>query len=197
MMATPESGPTEAYVAFVDHINDESVAVALSHLDGLAEEEIGRVVLAIQTKGGEINAGMRLYERLRAAPFQLVTHAVAEVSSMGIPLYLAGEVRRAGPQCQFSFHRPSITVEAEQALDVPALDELRAALEADEQRTRTVYEDRTPLAGAEIDALKATEAVLGAEEAVGHGIAHEVQPFALPPGQGLVMVGQPPSPTTP
>jgi ATP-dependent protease ClpP protease subunit len=88
MTATPEDGPAEAYVAFVDTINEESVAVALSHLDGLAEEGTRQVVLAIQTKGGEINAGMRLYERLRTAPFELVTHAVAEVSSMGIPLYL-------------------------------------------------------------------------------------------------------------
>jgi ATP-dependent protease ClpP protease subunit len=192
MTATPESGATEKYAAFVDHITEESVGLALTQIDELVEDGVGRVVLAIQTEGGEISSGMRLYERLRQAPFELVTHAVAEVSSMGIPLYLAGEIRRAGPQCQFSFHRPAITVAAEQALDVPTLNALRAALETDEQRTRTVYEDRTPLSGAEIDALKETEAVLGAEEAVGHGIAHEVEPFALPPGQSLVVLGKPP-----
>jgi ATP-dependent protease ClpP protease subunit len=191
-MATPAGGAAEMYAAFVDHINEQSVGLALTQIDELAEQGVGRVVLAIQTKGGEINSGMRLYERLRQASFELVTHAVAEVSSMGIPLYLAGEIRRAGPLCRFSFHRPAITVTAEQALDVPTLNALKAALETDEQRTRTVYKDRTPLTGAEIDALKETEAVLGAEEAIGHGIAHEVEPFAIPSGRSLVVLGRPP-----
>ena len=195
MTATQESGPTEAYVAFMGHINDESVSEVVSHLDGLANNQSAeRVVLAMQTIGGDINAGMHLYERLCAMPFHLVTHGVGLVASMGVPIYLAGEERLAGPQCQFLLHRAAFTAEAGKRFDIPLLRERLAGLEADEQRTRGIYEDRTSLTRTEIESLKDAETVMGAQEAVGHGIAHRVRPFVIPPGQSLVPIGQPLTP---
>ncbi len=191
MTATPESNPTEAYVAFMGQINDETVSEVVSHLDGLANKSTERVVLAIQTIGGDINAGMHLYERLSAMPFQLVTHGVGLVASMGVPIYLAGEERLAGPQCQFLLHRAAFIAEAGKRFDIPLLRERLAGLEADEQRTRSIYEDRTSLTRPEIESLKDAETVMGAQEAVGHGIAHAVKRFVIPPGQSLVPIGQP------
>lgn len=191
MTATTESsGPTEAYVAFAGDINEENVAATAAQLDALVERGVGRVVLAMQTLGGDINSGMRLYEKLRAMPLDLVTHGFGVVGSMGIPIYLAGEERLAGPQCEFLLHRPSFTAVAGKEFDVPLLRERIAMLEANEQRTRAIYEDRTPLTGTEIDALKDSKTVMGAHEAVGHGIAHNVKPFEIPPGQSLIMIGQ-------
>jgi ATP-dependent Clp protease protease subunit len=106
MMATKPSSPTDACVAFAGEITEESVAATVAHLDGLAEQDVGRVVLMMHTLGGDINAGMRLYERLRAMPFALITHGVGVVASMGVPIYLAGEERLAGPQCEFLLNRP-------------------------------------------------------------------------------------------
>lgn len=191
MAATPESGPTEAYVAFIGQINDGTVSEVVSHLDELANQSTERVVLAIQTIGGDINAGMRLYERLCAMPFDLVTHGVGLVASMGIPIYLAGNERLAGPQCQFLLHRASFTAEGGKRFDIPLLNERIAMLEANEQRTRAVYEERTSLTRAEIESLKGAETAMGAHEAVGHGIAHAVKPFVIPPNQALVPIGQP------
>jgi ATP-dependent Clp protease protease subunit len=169
MAATPESGPTEAYVAFMGDITEQTVSEVVSHLDGLASQGTERVVLAIQTMGGDINAGMHLYERLRAMPFHLVTHGIGLVASMGVPIYLAAEERLAGPHCQFLLHRAAFTAEAGKRFDLPLLRERIASLEADEQRTRAVYEDQTSLTRSEIESLKDAETVLGAHEAVGYG----------------------------
>jgi ATP-dependent protease ClpP protease subunit len=133
---------------------------------------------------------MRLYERIRAMPFTLATHGVGVVASMGVPIFLAGEERLAGPECEFLLHRATFTALAGKEFDIPLLKERLAMLEADEQRTRAIYEDRTPLSGAEVEALKAAETSMGAQEAAGHGIVHEVKPFAVPPGVSMVMVGQ-------
>jgi ATP-dependent Clp protease, protease subunit len=190
-MTTAPSNPTETYVAFAGEINEENVAATVSHFDHLVEQGITRVVLAMQTLGGSINSGMHLYEKLREMPFDLVTHGVGVVASMGIPIYLAGEERLAGPQCEFLLHRPTFTALPGKEFDIPLLRERIAMLEADEQRTRAIYEDRTPLTSAEIDALKDAGTTMGAHEAVGHGIAHSVKPFAIPPGHSLIMIGQP------
>ncbi len=191
MTATPESGPTEAYVAFVGHINDETVSEVVSHLDGLANQGIERVVLAINTMGGNINAGMHLYERLRAMPFHLVTHGVGLVASMGVSIYMAGEERLAGPQCQFLLHPATFTAEAGKVFDVKLLRERIAMLEADDQRERAILESRTTLTSPEIQALVDAGTKMGAEEAVGCGITHAVAPFVIPPGQSLTMIGDP------
>jgi ATP-dependent Clp protease protease subunit len=193
MAATPESGPTEACVVFAADIDEASVAATVAHLDGLADRDVTRVVLMLHTLGGNINAGMRLYERLRAVPFTLVTHGVGVVASMGVPIYLAGEERLAGPACEFLLHRATFTAQEGKEFDIPLLEERLAMLEANEQRTRSVYEDRTPLTGAQVDALKAADTAMGAHEAMGHGIVHEIRPFEVPPGVSMVMIGQPPT----
>jgi ATP-dependent protease ClpP protease subunit len=184
-------GPSEAYLVFAVDVTPESVAEAVGYLSDLAEAGVTRVVLAIQTNGGGIDAGMHLYEQLRNAPFELVTHAVGYVKSVGIPIYLAGDVRLAGPYCRFLMHRPSLTVQSNTALDTPALRELTARLEAYEKRTRAVYEDRTVLPTQSIDALKGASAEIGAREAIAMGIAHRVESLVIPPGYGLHIVGDP------
>lgn len=195
MTATPESGPTEACIVFAANIDEENVAATLAHLDGLAEQNVSRVVLVLHTLGGNINAGMRLYERLRAVPFTLATHGVGVVASMGVPIFLAGEERLAGPECEFLLHRATFTAQAGKEFDIPLLEARLAMLEADEQRTRAIYEDRTPLTGPQVEALKAADTSMGAQEAMGHGIVHEVKAFELPPGVSMVMVGQIGQPT--
>jgi ATP-dependent Clp protease, protease subunit len=188
-MATEPDSPTEACVVFAATIDDENVATAVAQLDALAAQNVSRVVLVLHTIGGNINAGMRLYERLREMPFALVTHAVGLVASMGIPIFLAGDERRAGPECEFLLHRAAFTAEAGKQFDIPLLKERLAMLEADEQRTRAIYEDRTSLTGEQVEALKAAETSMGAHEAAGHGIVHQVTAFAVPPGVSLVMIG--------
>jgi ATP-dependent Clp protease, protease subunit len=186
-MAAESSSPTEACVVFGTTISDTSVGSAVACLDSLAEQGVSRVVLVLHTIGGNINAGMRLYERLREMPFALATHAVGVVASMGIPIFLAGDERLAGPECEFHLHRACFTAEAGKQFDIPLLKARLAMLEADEQRTRAIYEDRTPLTGDEVEALKAAETSMGAHEAAGHRIVHEVKAFAVPPGVSLVM----------
>ena len=128
---------------------------------------------------------------------------------MGIPIFLAGDERLAGPWSSFMLHRPKATIGGETQLDasalqrlivslkgaghpdVPALRKVLEKLEADEARTTAIYADRTPLHAVEVSALKAPETVLDAEEAVTKGIAHRVEAFELPSGHSLVSCGSP------
>lgn len=189
-MSATSSTISEAHVAFLGHVREETVTEAVTYLNDLASDGIGRVALAMHTIGGELEAGMRLYESLRSMPFQVVTYAVGYVASIGIVIYLAGDERIAGPRCRFQMHRPTVKFSEEADLDIPSLQAQISGLEAHEARVRAVYEDRTHLDRTEIDNLRGSSANLGAGEAVSHGIAHAVSPYTVPSGHTLKEIGQ-------
>jgi ATP-dependent Clp protease, protease subunit len=191
-VATTVTTPSaEAFVALVGHITPQSVAAALAHLDQLVAEGVTHLVLVVQTIGGELNSGMHLYERLRTGSFELATHGAGVVASMGIVIYLAGDRRLAGPACRFEMHRPTTTFPEGAVLNASELQEAAAKLQANEQRTRRVYEDRTRLTGAEVDQLKESRSDIGTQEAIRYGIAHTEAPLVIPVGQSLVQLGDP------
>ncbi len=188
----------ELYFAFAGEVTASSVTVAIGHLDAAAELGVGRITVAVQSPGGDIGEGMRLYKRLRSMgqlPCKVVTHAIGVVGSMGIPIFLAGDTRVAEPQSLFALHRPGVEVEGiyRNAPELRAfgLYEEAETVELAEQKTRMVYQERTPLTQATIDALKAANSKLGAHEAVLRGIAHQIGWMPRPQGQSLVRLDQP------
>ena len=76
-MAIAGSGK-EAYVVLHRPIHPGTVLPAIHHLNQITESGVTRLVLVIQTPGGGIDAGLFLYEKLRALAQRchLVTHAL-------------------------------------------------------------------------------------------------------------------------
>jgi ATP-dependent protease ClpP protease subunit len=70
----------------------------------LAHQGVARVHLLLSTPGGGAMHGITLYNTLRGFPFELITHNVGCVNSIGNAVFLAGGKRYACPRSTFMFH---------------------------------------------------------------------------------------------
>jgi len=181
--AMPEAAenPSVAYVYFQGHINVGSTASLLAVMSHLETQGIPRVVLALTTGGGEIEAGMNLYDRLCALPFHLVTHAVETVQSMGMAIYLAGDERIVGPQATFMLHPSANRFQAGELVGVVALRQIISNLEASDAREASILEDRTSMSTDDAKAMVEATTVLNADQAVSVGVAHEIKLLEIEP----------------
>src|SRR5471030_2145894 len=105
MASNPEA--PEVYVHFAEPILDDQVKALIKVMVEIANQGIPRVVLCLATDGGNIVAGIHLYNMLRSMPFHLVIHAVADVSSAGNIVFVAGDERAAATHASFMFHEPT------------------------------------------------------------------------------------------
>jgi ATP-dependent protease ClpP protease subunit len=124
---------------------------------------------------------MNLYEKLRAFSFQLVTHAVMTVQSMGIAVYLAGDERRTGPQATFLLHPAAHICQAGEQHPVSSLRQIITNLEASDARERSILEERASMQPDQAKALVETTTMLNAEQAVSDGLAHEIRMLEVDP----------------
>ena len=71
------------------------------------------IVVYINSTGGEEEADYAIYEALRMSGRKIITHAVNEVCSSAITVYLAGDERYATNYSRFMIHRPFEAVQSE------------------------------------------------------------------------------------
>lgn len=75
------------------------------------------VYLLLSTPGGSVMHGMNLYNVLRGMPFELITHNVGNVDSIGNAVFLAGAKRYAAPHSTFMFHGVGFDLPAQTRLE--------------------------------------------------------------------------------
>jgi ATP-dependent protease ClpP protease subunit len=64
------------------------------------------VTVYIDSEGGEDNCDYAIYEALRLCGKKIITHAVNDVCSSAITVYLAGDLRYATNHSRFLIHEP-------------------------------------------------------------------------------------------
>jgi ATP-dependent protease ClpP protease subunit len=193
-----EIHPVEIHEEFSDEIWPQSSEALLARMTEHAHHGVERVVLDMATPGGEVASAMMLLEKLSESPIELVTHAMGEVASMGVVLFLAGDKRLASPEATFLLHPvklvlpgSSLEVDAKALRRISArlehsfnpsparlreLDLTIARVEREDNSVQTILEQRTKLTGSDIKALIQCGEPVDAAYAKAVGIVHEVIP---------------------
>jgi ATP-dependent protease ClpP protease subunit len=65
---------------------------------------VKQVYLLLSTPGGNTREGLNLYNTFKGMPFELTTHNVGNVDSIGNAVFLAGSKRYATSSATFMFH---------------------------------------------------------------------------------------------
>lgn len=130
--------------------------------------------------------GMNLYNMLRGFPFNLVTHNVGNVDSIGNAVFLAGATRRACAHSTFMFHGVGFDVMNPMRFDEKPLREHLASVLADQRRIASIIEQRTNLTMNQIRPLFRQAQTKDATYAVGCGIVHQIQDVQIPPGAPVI-----------
>ena len=90
-------------------INSEMAAYVIAHLQYLRyENETDSVDMYIQSPGGEIEAGLAIYDIIKLMPYKVNTFGLGMVASMGAFMLAAGTgTRYVLPSAKVMIHQPS------------------------------------------------------------------------------------------
>jgi len=182
----PQVPAKVVYVLFSAEINPNTAEALMSVMAQQANQGVPCVHLLLSTPGGQVMNGINIYNFLRGVPFELVTHNVGNVDSIGNAIFLAGSRRYACKHSTFMFHGVGFNSLPNERLEQKNLQEKLQGLLADQKRIGSIIQERTSIVEAEIDDLFREARTKDATYALGNGIVHEIREVLIPPGGPVI-----------
>ena len=112
MVATFEIPNTtqKLYVIFQAEITPTTAERLTAVMAQAIKKRVAEVYLAISTPGGQVQAGMTLFNTLPSMPFELIVHNIGSVNSIGNVMFLAGQQRYAVDNATFMLHGVGVDI---------------------------------------------------------------------------------------
>jgi len=178
-------GASLVYVSFSAEINPTTTESLIAVMANCANAEVKKVYLMLSTPGGRVMDGMNLYTVLQGMPFELVTHNVGNVDSIGNVVFLAGQKRYAAPNATFMFHGVGFTI-ANTRLEEKDCRERLGNILSDQTRMGNVIAAHTNLSKEEIAELFKEAQTKDANFAIDKGIIHEIRKLQITSGCPII-----------
>jgi ATP-dependent Clp protease protease subunit len=184
-VSIPKNAPL-VYVSFSADINQNTNEKLIDVMASCANSQVEQVCLLLSTIGGSVMNGLNLYNVLISMPFELTTHNVGTVNSVGNMLFLAGNERYAVPSATFMFHGVGFTFSQGQRLEEKDIREKLAGILRDQKRIGDIISQHTKLGESEIEGLFTEAQIKDASFALEKGIVHEIREVQIPRGTPIV-----------
>lgn len=183
-MEIPENAPI-VYVSFSAGVDPTTTEGLIAVMANCANRHVQTVCLLISTPGGNVREGLNLFNVLKGMPFELVTHNVGNVDSIGNAVFLAGSRRYATSTATFMFHGVGFNIENKR-LEQKDLEETLDSLLSDQQRIGYIINQRTSLTQEEVKGLFRQAQTKDAQFAVDKGIINEIKDVNISKGSPII-----------
>lgn len=132
------------------------------------------ITLEISCGGGKCLPGFALYDWIRMNKIKLQTIALAQVQSMAVILYLAGEHRLTSPNTFFYLHDITLTYKGETKFDADSHARAAEDLVSYRKRYLDIVQGRIEKPPKNLKNILVKSRYLQPDEALTWGIAHEL-----------------------
>jgi len=171
------------YLAFHDNISlDSSNRLMDFCAKAIQRYKPEALYFLFSSGGGLVNAGVTLYNYLRALPVKLTMHNVGSIDSIANAVFLAADERFAAPASAFLLHGITWTFNQGSTLTYAQMQETISSFDAAEQLTAQIIGDRTKLAPEEVRALFRQGQSKSPAFALEKGLIQEIREVAIPNG---------------
>lgn len=184
MYDIPRDAPL-VYISFSANIQQNSSEKLIFAAAECANAGVKQVNILFSTSGGKVTNGINVYNILRAMPYKLVMHNVANVDSIGNVVFLAAEERYAVPAAIFMFHSVGIEI-SDTRLDIRSGRERLESIQSDENRMINIISEHVSLSRRQIDQLFHRQREKDVEFALKSGIITEVKVPKIEPGTPVI-----------
>jgi ATP-dependent protease ClpP protease subunit len=185
--ANPSALTETTYVSFSAEISAHTTESLLAVMTNCINQKVKTVYLLLSTPGGNVMNGMNLYNVLLGMPFELITHNVGNVDSIGNAVFLAGKKRYACPHSTFMFHGVGFDFKNQTfRLEEKNLREYLTGITNDHKRIASIITQRTKLKQEVVEALFRETQTKNATEAVSCGIVDEIKDVQIAPGCSVI-----------
>jgi ATP-dependent protease ClpP protease subunit len=171
----------QVYVSFLANIDDHTTSTLLGTFAACATQGAAGVYLMLSTQGGNVTNGITLYNVMRAMPYEITTHNVGDIASIGNAVFLAGAKRFAAPNSTFMFHGVSYTSAGEISYEKDVQHRLDSIL-SDQSRIGEIITARTKIPDAEVKEMFRQTSTKDATYALNFGVIDEIKDLVIPPG---------------
>lgn len=170
------------YISFSAEINTSTTESLIAVMAECANRDVQKVYLLLSTGGGTVMDGLNLYHILKGMPFELITHNVGNVDSIGNPVFLAGKTRYACPNATFMFHGVGFNWQSTERLEQKNLEEKLSSLMSDQKRIGKIIVERTSLNTREVKSLFKQAVTKDAEFALSKGVIQDIRDVQITAG---------------
>jgi ATP-dependent protease ClpP protease subunit len=180
----PKGAPI-VYISFSAEIRQLPAETLIATLANCANAQVKQVYLLLSTFGGNVTNGFNLYNLMKGMPFELITHNVGSINSIGNVVFLAGSKRYATSHSTFMFHGVGFDIQ-NQRFEEKDLQEKLNGLQNDQQRIANLIAQHTSITESEITEFFRTGQTKDALFAKDKGIIHEIRDVTLSPNYPIV-----------
>lgn len=168
------------YLLFDAEINKEKVDIFISWAISRMGSGTTEFYIAFSTSGGNVNAGLRMAEFIRAIDVDVTMHNISSVASMGIPVFCSAKKRNCSKHSTTVFHGSGLT--SGDRLDEQVLTNLLSSVKNQNDLIARSISDTSGMSFDECRALLVGEKSKTADWALKNGICQEICDFVIPNG---------------
>lgn len=171
------------FITFTGSINDDKVKNLIAVIsDIINQHHPSQIYFLFSSGGGSVNAGITLYNFLRAIPTEVVFHNIGTVDSIATCIFLAGDRRYACDNAHFLFHGVTWCFNDGAACNRKQLQEILSTIQQNEHDFAHIISSRTLITESEILSLFDQGESKGIAFAMKKGVIHDVCGVTIPPG---------------
>lgn len=178
---------TARYLIFGVPITPQTASALMQQiLRCYAEPQVTEIIVGLASIGGGVPEAVMLHTLLAGSPKPVTMHAIGNIESAAVTVYLGGSRRLASPGCLFMLHPMVSTFANGVTLTLPLLRQIQQKLEEDEARLQRIWVDRTGMPPDQVAELFAADSMRDAEWGRHNGFVHATAEFTVPAGADLV-----------
>lgn len=163
-------------IKFFSPVNMESASALMQVIDQAIKEGISQITLLLSTPGGDVAAGISLYNYLKGIPIEkIITHNFGSVDSIGVVVFCAGSERFSSPQARFIIHGIQINFNQPTSLEESQLAEKLDGMKMDIENISKIIAKNTNKDSKDVETAMQNKIVLNPEAAKEWGLIGKIQ----------------------
>jgi ATP-dependent Clp protease protease subunit len=171
------------YLSYYDSINEpKAKSFMQTCTDVIHRNKPKQLYFLFSSTGGSVDAGIVMFNYLRALPVEIIMHNIGSVDSMANVVFLAANVRYAAPHSSFLFHGIIWPFPQGTQLTYNQLQEIRSRFQIDEAKMTGIIKERTKMSLEDLEKLFGQGESKDATFAMQKGIIQEIKEAKVPDG---------------
>jgi ATP-dependent protease ClpP protease subunit len=174
----------KGYVLFFKSINPETATSCLHGCRSLMatpnQPPCTEIILSMTSGGGDVIAGVGLYNELKGMEVKLHTHNSGAIDSAAILPFMSGAKRTASKYSAFFFHQLHWTFASKDQLAMGTITDVTKWLGRYEAMMSEIVAEHSSLKPAEVLQMMRNGTSMSSVEALDHGLIHAIEETTIP-----------------
>jgi ATP-dependent Clp protease, protease subunit len=174
------------YIKLFGGIDEAAVKAIMTTVEEKLRGGAKRFVLLLSSPGGNVFAGITLYNFLKGIPAEVITHNIGSTNSIAAAVFCAGDRRYSVPHGVFLVHGPRANFPQGASMEADALGERLNSLRIDTENIAGIIAANTNRTEEQVTQDMLDRVTLNPEQALEYGLVHEIREEIFPEGAELI-----------